>query len=176
MTTLRHFNDTPGVRFITFSTHDRIPLFSDPSLADIAMDGLKILSKEFQISILSFVVMPDHLHLVLFPPAGLDVGRAVGRYKALAALTIVERLKSVTSPLLPQLEINRNEVKKYAVWTRRCYDHNCRSRNSVAEKIAYCHNNPVARRLVSEPESYRWSSIGWYNGEGDLPVRIYADW
>ena len=29
------------------------------------------------------------------------------------------------------------------------------------EKAEYCHNNPVKRRLVKQPEQWRWSSFRW---------------
>jgi putative transposase len=172
MTRLRHLNEIHSVRFITFATHKRIPLFADPVLADNVLDALNILPAEFHISILAFVIMPDHVHLVVFPPDGTDVGRAVGRFKALSALSLTKYLKDLNPSLLPQLEVERNGVRKYAIWTRRCYDHNCRSKQAVIEKITYCHNNPVVRKLAARVEEYRWSSAGWYAGERNLPFEI----
>ncbi len=55
---------------------------------------------------------------------------------------------------------------------RRGYDHNCRARDTVLEKINYCHNNPVKRGLVSEPGEWRWSSYNWYAGVTDGPIEM----
>jgi hypothetical protein len=57
-------------------------------------------------------------------------------------------------------------------WQKRCYDHNCRSVDTVREKTIYCHNNPVKRGLVRHPSEYRWSSYDWYTGERDVPLAI----
>jgi hypothetical protein len=55
---------------------------------------------------------------------------------------------------------------------RRCYDNNCRTSERVREKIEYCHNNPVVRKLVSAPGQWQWSSYNWYIGKRDVPIRI----
>lgn len=57
-------------------------------------------------------------------------------------------------------------------WQRRRYDHNCRTAESVREKIRYCHNNPVQRGLVAEPSEWLWSSYNWYRGRRDVPLAI----
>ena len=74
--------------------------------------------------------------------------------------------------LLPQLQVVRDGIPKRSVWNRRCYDHNCRDRDSVIEKINYCHNNPVKRGPVSEPGQWEWSSYRWYMGCRDVPLAI----
>ena len=51
-----------------------------------------------------------------------------------------------------------------------CYDHNCRTLETVLEKINYCHNNPVRAGLVGDPGDWKWSSYGWYQGDIDVPI------
>jgi hypothetical protein len=57
-------------------------------------------------------------------------------------------------------------------WEPRCYDHNCRSSESVNEKIEYCHHNPVKRGLVADPGAWKWSSYNWYQGITDVPIQM----
>jgi len=62
--------------------------------------------------------------------------------------------------------------RKYQIFERRCYDHNCRTVEIVKEKILYCHKNPVTRGLVTSPEDWEWSSYRWYQGERDVPLAM----
>ena len=57
-------------------------------------------------------------------------------------------------------------------WDKRCYDHNCRSPQTVVEKIRYCHNNPVTRGLVSDPAEWKWSSYNAQLGRPDVPLTV----
>jgi hypothetical protein len=48
------------------------------------------------------------------------------------------------------------------VWQRRFYDFPVWTENKRVEKLRYMHRNPVKRRLVLEPEQWRWSSYRSY--------------
>jgi putative transposase len=54
-------------------------------------------------------------------------------------------------------------ISRYSVeqqfWQKRCYDHNCRTNETVLENIKYCHKNPVTRGLVKDPGDWQWSAI-----------------
>ena len=68
--------------------------------------------------------------------------------------------------LQPEQDYNATnpQISNFVFWQRRCYDHNCRSTESVWKKVNYCHNNPVKRGLVSEPDNWIWSSYRYYAG------------
>jgi REP element-mobilizing transposase RayT len=86
----------------------------------------------------------------------------------LASRVISERLL-----VLPDdCRILKSGQQRRAFWQPRCYDHNCRTRDTVLERINYCHNNPVARGLVDEPGQWRWSSYNWYAGRSDVPLAM----
>jgi len=63
-------------------------------------------------------------------------------------------------------------VEKYALWQRRCYDHNCRTPETVVEKINYCHYNPVVRGLVNSPGEWIWSGYNWYQVNRNVPIKM----
>jgi REP element-mobilizing transposase RayT len=48
------------------------------------------------------------------------------------------------------------------VWQRRFCDLNVWSARKRMEKLQYMHHNPVKRKLVEEPEQWRWSSFRSY--------------
>ena len=126
------------------------------------LEHLNVLRSNHAINILGYVVMPDHVHLVLLPPEGIKLGVLIGQMKGRSAHAIIH----------DQTDIGKRPNGQPAVWQRRCYDHNCRTTEIVIEKIRYCHNNPVNRGLVDAPGDWPWSSYRWYDGDNHCPLDI----
>ena len=74
-------------------------------------------------AVLGYVVMPEHVHLLVNEPARCPLARA------LQALKI-------------SVSVQRSERP---FWLRRYYDFNVRSAEKIPEKLRYLHRNPVAR-------------------------------
>jgi len=111
--------------------------------------------------------MPDHVHLVLQPPDKCALGRMIGQMKGRASRLMLRVLDHAVDSPPPQHSNGRP-----AIWQRRCYDHNCRTIDTVREKINRCHNNPVTKGLVKDPGNWAWSSYRWYRGERSVPMEI----
>jgi putative transposase len=124
--------------------------------------------------LLGYVVMPEHVHLVVVPPIEAKLGTIIGELKRMSSKRIHDILASQKSPLLEKFHVIRHGVGKFALWQIRCYDHNCRTPESIWEKVNYCHNNPVKRGLVGGPENWEWSSYRWYSGKrkGCLKINV----
>jgi putative transposase len=169
---LKHYDHDGRARFVTFNTHRRIPVLMDHSINDIVVEAIFQVSRERQFRLLAYVIMPEHVHLVVVPPLSAKLGPIVGEIKFSSAMRIHELLASRKSPLLDRLCATRNGISKFCLWQRRCYDHNCRTESSVWEKVNYCHTNPVKRGLVEGPEDWRWSSYEYYRREESALVDI----
>ena len=128
----------------------------------LLLEYLKTLRMDHNVKILGYVIMPDHVHLVLHPPDETKLGKLIGQVKERSARTIIQ-LRS---------DVSQRSSGQPAIWQRRCYDHNCRSPEAVIEKINYCHNNPVSRGLVDTPGDWPWSSHRWYSGDSASPIDI----
>jgi putative transposase len=166
MPKLRHYDNLGMARFITFSTYRRRPiLLVDEACLALAHE-IDHMRKEMRIQLLGYVFMPDHVHLVLFPPANAELGKIIGQLKARSARNI-GRVPRIVDDL-----ISFGDEPSVRVWQLRCYDHNCRSPLATREKIEYCHKNPVTRGLVKEPGEWRWSSYNWYQGVSVVPLEI----
>ncbi|MBI5267778.1 MAG: transposase [candidate division Zixibacteria bacterium] len=160
MTKLRHYDQTNLARFVTFSTYRRVTALNDDWLKQIVIDELKALRVRYSIRIHGYVLMPEHVHLVLWPPSGEELGRRIGEMKSRSA-----RAFFAGRPI-------GGDKETRILWQRRCYDHNCRTIKDAIVKINYCHNNPVARGLVTEAGDWSWSSFNWYQGLRDVPLEI----
>jgi putative transposase len=169
---LKHFDDEEGARFITFCTHRKYRILENDLLKRLVIDAIERARVKFAFRLLGYVLMPEHVHLVIFPRSMSKVGRIIGEIKRDSARRIMAKLRDINSPLLAELKIIRNRTEKYVVWQRRCYDHNCRKNESVWEIINYCHNNPVKRGLVDTPGQWPWSSYRNYYGMNDCMIDI----
>ena len=169
MPKLRHYDHLNTARFVTFSCYRRHKLLQAPPVIRVFLETLEFVCRQYEIRVFGYVVMPEHVHLVVHPPDSIKLGPVIGQIKSKSASRIVtERLLVFPA----NCSIEKAGVRRQAFWQPRCYDHNCRSPETVVEKINYCHNNPVKRGLVTEPGVWRWSSFTWYAGEAHVPVAM----
>ncbi len=167
MPKLRHYDHLNTARFVTFSCYRRRQLLTSPAVIELFLQTLQAIREEHALRILAYVVMPEHVHLVVHPPELLKLGPVIGELKSKSGSGIIAR-KLIALP--GDCRVLKSGRERWAFWQPRCYDHNCRTRDTVVEKINYCHTNPVKRRLASEPGRWRWSSYNWYAGESDVPL------
>ena len=173
MPKLRHIDNLGTARFITFSCYHRYPLLVIDEAKIIFLKHLQIQCKKHYIKILGYVLMPEHVHLVLYPPDDLELGKVIGQIKALSSKEILEKWRdNYPVKLLEYNYINKKAVLQ-SFWQKRCYDHNCRNQKTTIEKINYCHKNPVVRKLVKDLANWKWSGYNWYvDNRKDIPLEI----
>lgn len=160
MTRLRHYDDLGSARFVTFSCYRRLPSLSLLGAKKIVLEEIDRARAKHGFKLLGYVLMPEHVHLVLFPPDEVKFGLVIREIKSRSA----KRYFAATQIGKP------GTVRVF--WERRCYDHNCRTPESVREKINYCQMNPVKKGLVTEPSEWKWSSYKWYHGVEDVPLKM----
>lgn len=139
-----------------------------------------------------YVVMPDHLHLLL-RPAEHDLPRLMRDIKSQTGLALMEsrRLasKSLTSSelgcpaephKLQRKSLTSHEVSysatpnrpRHRVWQRRYFDNIIRRVHHFWDKLEYIHQNPVAAGLARQPEDWPWSSYAAYTKRGEPPIPV----
>lgn len=128
------------VYFITTSTKNREKTFSKPENANIVLEILEELRKVGAAKIYAFVIMPDHLHLIVKPEK-----------ESLAM--IVQRIKGKSARL-----INQREDRNGILWQREYYERAIRDEADLEEKYGYIIYNPVKSGLAKESEDYPFSS------------------
>jgi putative transposase len=101
-----------------------------------------------------YVVMPEHVPLLVSEPKGCILARA------LQALRLSVSVQSAERPF----------------WQARYYDFNVYTRGKRFEKLNYMHSNPVARGLVSEAQQWPWSSCSHSCTGVRGTVEIESDW
>ena len=172
MVRLKHYDHDGRARFVTFCTNRRIPVLTNDTFRSVVIQAIDNVRKKHFFRLLGYVIMPEHVHLLIVPAPETAVGLLIGQIKRLSAREIHSALKRSGSDLIQRLMVIRRGKPKFALWQQRCYDHNCRTDEAVIEKLRYCHDNPVKRGLVRSPSDWRWSSFGCYHAEGKSVLEV----
>ena len=166
-TRLKRYYGAKHLHFITCSCYHRLPRLGSESARDLFLQVLEEARQRYQFVIVGYVVMPEHLHLLMSEPEVGDPSVVMKVVKQRFA----RRLKSLSG------QDGREGGDVQAVWQKRFYDFNVWSEAKEREKLGYMHANPVKRGLVSEPEQWRWSSFRSYACGEVGRVRInFQEW
>ena len=149
-------------RYLTFSCYRRMPLLNNDRIKDAFVDHLAFVRKQMDFQLLAWVVMPEHVHLLVLPGKA-SVTAILRRLKAPFAKQILARWRALDAPVLPQLIDAHGE---HRFWQRGGgYDRKVVSEAVVHQTIDYIHANPVRRQLVHRVTDWRRSSSRWYAGK-----------
>jgi putative transposase len=150
---LKRFYGGNDLHFLTFSCHHRQPFFDSDISRELFLRSLERVRRRYRLVVLGYVVMPEHVHLLVSEPQRANLSTAIQALK----LGFVRALSrdSLTS---------RKVGEKWGTpfWQARFYDFNVWTEKKRIEKLRYLHRNPVARGLVDSPQQWKWSSYRWY--------------
>jgi len=162
MPRLKHFNFCGTTNAVNFSCYRRLQLLRNREDFISVLQAIDQVRRKHEFLLISYVLMPNHAHLVIYPQIDSKVGQIIGEIKAISGKEILSRWKARGFRRLSQLRVMRNGKPRFVFWQRRCFDFNCRTEEDVWEKVSYCHNNPVKAGLVTAPDEWPWSSITCY--------------
>jgi len=131
---------------------------NDGKASKIVVDSI-IFGIPDRYDLFAFVVMPNHVHILLLPHIQID--------------KITQGIKGFTSHEINLLQERRGR----ALWIDESFDHWVRTSDELLRIIAYIERNPVKAGLCAAPEQWDWSSAFWrelYCWEPGDPFR--AEW
>ena len=153
---LRRYQHTHDLHFITFSCYRRQTLLDSVPARNLFETALERTRLGYQFFVTGYVIMPEHVHLLLSEPRRSTLEADIQALK-----------QSVARRLVGPGE---------HFWQRRYYDFNVWTEKKCVEKLRYIHRNPVTRGLVEHPEDWAWSSFRHYlTGKPGL-VEIESQW
>jgi len=186
---LKRYYGNNDLHFITFSCYGRRPLLSTARARDILVQELARVRAEYRFKLVGYVVMLNHVHLLMGEPVKGTPSTAMQMLKQRVSRKMRRNSGTVGGPssvgapssvceggsraqLASRLNEDDQEGKPF--WQERFYDFNVYRSGKVKEKLNYMHANPVIRGLVAHPKDWPWSSWSFYfqKGKGLLPM----DW
>lgn len=160
----------PGLYFITFTCYNWLPLIELSDSYDAVYKWFDYLKTKTH-SITGYVVMPNHLHgLLYFAGGSASLNKVIGNAKRFLAYEIVERLgQQGRTDLLQVLHLavdakDRERGKLHEVWQDSFECKECRTRKFVMQKLSYIHSNPCKGKwhLAEDAGAYPHSSASFY--------------
>ena len=147
---LKRFQTEDHDHLITVSCYNRRPYLQTPESRDLFEQSLEKTRRKYNFDILAYVVMPEHVHLLLSEPPGDPLSKAIQVLK---------------------LSVSKQSVQR-PFWHVRYHDFNVFTQPKRVEKIKYIHRNPVKRGLVLEPDHWLHSSYQTYLNSAQRTVHI----
>jgi putative transposase len=161
------------LHFITCSCYQRLPFLSTARSRDRLLSILEQTRERYRFVVVGYVVMPEHIHLLITEPEIGTPSTAMQVLKQRTARALLPKNK----PKDPrQHNLFTGEPQRRAFWQARFYDFNVWTTKKRVEKLRYIHRNPVKRGLVGAPEEWRWSSYRFYLLNEPGPVRVNEGW
>jgi putative transposase len=168
---LRRFSGRGDLHFFTCSCYQRQPLLGTARRRDLFVRVLEQTRRRYCFVVLGFVVMPEHIHLLISEPDRHTPSVAMQALKLAFARRVLAEQRRRRNLQQPDLFDNT----PHHIWQPRFYDFNVWTERKRIEKLRYMHRNPVKRGLVESPDMWRWSSFRNY-AFGERGVVKVNDW
>lgn len=153
---------TDAIYFVTIVIQDRFPFFREDVFCDSFIKDLKFCKKLKQFKLYGFVILFDHIHLLIQPSDKYDISQILHNLKRTSSLHIN---KIITSPegedIYPRLQSGGSKFQ----WQKSFYDHYVRNDNDFNYHLEYIWRNPEKHSIINNFENYTYSS---YNNYDDL--------
>ena len=149
MGTRNHPNISQQPYFVTFATWERRFVYQDPAAARFFVEELRTLRSKLGFLLLGYVIMPDHVRLIVVPSLTASLGKIMQYVKGRFVRRYNERTGGVGK-----------------LWQDRYYESIIRDEASLVRRMQYVEANPVKAGLVSHSEEYPYSSAA--NERDDL--------
>ena len=151
---LVRYQQCGALDFITFSCYRRQAYLSAAAARDLFESALERMRLRYKFVVTGYVVMPEHVHLLVSEPRKGLLARAVQGLKLSVSVRRGER----------------------PFWQARYYDSNVSGEKERSQVLRYIHRNPVKRGLVERPEDWQWSSYRHYATGLEGTVEIESKW
>ena len=160
---------------LTFSCFQRLALLNRDRTRQWFIDALKDARQELRLLLWAYVIMPEHVHVIVCPR---DKKYEIRLIRTALKVPVQRRalafLKRRAHPFLNRLrDVQPSGELHYRFWQRGGgYDRNVTDPATLSQMIEYIHNNPVRRGLVEKPTDWIWSSARYYAGIRPVPLMM----
>lgn len=157
------FHEIKGLWFFTSTINSWNHLLKDNDLKSIILNSWEFLVSNKRINIHGFVIMPNHIHLLLTTD---NLTSFQKDFLSFTSHQIVKDLRTKKSnEILNQFHSTQND-RQYQIWERRARSIPVRTVEIFQQKLTYIHNNPLQPKweLAENAEKYEWSSASFYAG------------
>ena len=171
----RAINEPGHAHFLTYSCWKRWPLLSKDRSRQWVIDVIEQTRQSLNISVWAYVIMPEHVHLLILPrDRHYEMRRILSALKAPISRAAKMHLQHFENQAwLDKLTTHHGKRETFRFWQPGGgYDGNLWNTKPIHDVIDYIHANPVRRGLVERPTDWRWSSAQAHAGMRDVPLTV----
>jgi len=152
-----------------------LPIFQTDKVKTIFCDAIDEVRSKHGILILAYVIMLDHVHLLVYSKK--EMSDALRLLNGVAARRIIQYLKEndFQSSLLKLRGETRERNHKHSVWQHHPDSLEIFGENTFRQKVDYIHMNPVRAGFVDDPVEYRFSSTRLWADRGNEDEPLLTD-
>jgi len=166
---IRHYG-RGHLHFITFTCYRRLPLLRSVRARNAFVQILGETRDRYAFSLVGYVVMPEHIHLLISEPAKGTPSTVIQVLKQRVSRRLRRRKRCIAGQTSLAFAGGDDALRRF--WQRRFYDFNVWSLKKKVEKLHYMHMNPLKRKLVEHPRDWPWSSFAYYSGFKSGLIRV----
>ena len=160
------YDDELHAHFVTFSCYRRRRLLDHDAAKRAVLGVLNSQLTGRNASCVGFVVMPDHVHAIVWFPLPFQLSVFMQQWKRLSSHHISQLAQSKFVHYVEKIG------PADPFWQAKYYAFNLYSEEKVREKLAYMHENPVRAGLVARPCDWAFSSARHYEERRSVGVPI----
>jgi REP element-mobilizing transposase RayT len=173
--------DSDVTYFCTFTCVDWLPLIEITNLYDSIYNWFSLLHDKGN-RIEGFVIMPNHVHLLLSVRNDQNIKQLLANGKRFLAYGVIKRLnESNNTDILQKLKAvvtvkEKIRQKKHRVFTPSSDIKACHNEPFLVQKLEYIHNNPISGkwRLANTATDYPHSSAAFYELNKQHPFVVVS--
>lgn len=148
---LRRYYVPDAIVFITQVIQDRKPILDDDGTLALLRATLHQVKTLHPFSMLGYVFLPDHLHLLIQPTGSSNFSQIMHSLKP----NFTKAYKAAIG-----------HTGSLRIWQRRFWDHVIRDEPDLHRHLDYVHYNPVKHGMVLRPEDWSHSSFAAWKKRG----------
>lgn len=177
----RAYNEAKQAHELTFSCYHRYRFLEKDRTCRWLADAIRLACGALEYSLWAYVFMPEHVHLIVYPRrTRYDTSELLAAIKEPVSRRAIAFLEREAPEWLERIRTRHRETFVHHFWQiGRGFDRTIENGRTLRNMIDYVHDNPLRRRLVSDPRNWTWSSAGWFVEQplNDLkPDAIPHDW
>jgi REP element-mobilizing transposase RayT len=168
-----------SIFYITSNIYNRICIFTRPSFIISVIDSLNYYRYQYACKILGYVIMPDHIHLLIWPQDAHMITDFMRDFKRFTSGRITRQAKLEGKvDWVEKFEEAGQETHRadYKVWQDSFWEQNIYTQKFLEQKLSYIHMNPVRVGICAKADDYPYSSYRNYYLHDDQLIEIDSEW
>jgi putative transposase len=173
--TAYQLHDDVGLYYLTFSVVHWLPVFVAEDPCTIITESLNLCHRERSLRINAFVIMPTHLHFIVFD-AEFKVSRlrrTIAAFRSCTGHRLADYVdEHLPSPYAQILRATRRADRDRQFWQQSRHAEALYTYAFWKQKSDYLHDNPRRKGLVRDSTHWRFSSAAYWlcepPGESDV--------